>query len=54
MEAPADKEIAEACERLLGILKDPHPGLFTWQEAKYRAGVSLHEMLEQVLNEAER
>ena len=54
MEFQSDKEIAEACERLFRLLKDPHPGLGTWQEAKYRAGVALHEMLGRVLDAIDR
>ena len=32
-EPPKIRSMREATERLLRLLKDPQPGLFTWQEA---------------------
>jgi len=29
-------KVLELCERLVGLNKDPHPGLFTWNEACVR------------------
>ena len=39
---PAD-DILPKLKRLVALLEDPHPGLFTWNEACQKAWANLHE-----------
>lgn len=41
----ASDEIAEQCLRLVSLLADPHPGLFTWVEARNRVATELRDAL---------
>lgn len=46
---PSHIEILESLKRLVGIMEDPHPGLFTWAEARTKAAEKVYEELKLVL-----
>lgn len=43
------KQLQEDAERLLALLKDPHPGLFTWNDALGKRMRSLNDLTSQGL-----
>ncbi len=46
-------ELLEKAERLVALLKDPHPGLFTWQQAvsNTRESIAAHPSPERELTD---
>lgn len=46
---PSTIEIREQARRFVQLLDDPHPGLFTWVEARTTEGRKLYDMLGKVL-----
>ncbi len=44
-----DAHIAELCERLAALLRDPQPGLATWAMARVRVARELRQALAEAL-----
>ncbi len=51
---PTQDEVKEKARLLYELLSDPHPGLMTWCEARYRLLVELEKMLHEVVSAMDR